>query len=322
MGRVPARTPTKHFLGLRQGTRIAPLGASAALVRTGTLFTLSALSALLSFGPTTLIAREETGTVTRVVDGNTIEVSISGKVEKVRLIGVATPEIVDSRHSEFTKQLVEGKTVVLRDELGGQDRDTYGRLLRYLYLEDGSFVNAEIIKQGYGHAYAKYPFSHMEEFLLYERQAREKGLGLWGSREKQVGPEQARAPTVELYVGSSESNKYHRPERVWAQKISLTNLITFESPEGAQARGYVRCKICNPPFTSGKAEAAQNQSLTSPSSAAAAESEELVYVTRTGMKYHRAGCRYLSKSMIPMPLREAAQSYAPCGVCRPPVPKN
>jgi endonuclease YncB( thermonuclease family) len=54
--------------------------------------------------------------------------------------------------SAFTKQLCEGKQVVLRDELGGQDRDKYDRLLRYVYLEDGTHVNAEIIKQGYGHA--------------------------------------------------------------------------------------------------------------------------------------------------------------------------
>lgn len=43
-----------------------------------------------------------------------------------------------------------------------------------------------------------------------------------------------------------------------------------------------------------------------------------VYVTRTGAKYHRAGCRYLSKSQIPMPLEQAKQRYGPCSVCNPP----
>jgi S1-C subfamily serine protease len=53
--------------------------------------------------------------------------------------------------------------------------------------------------------------------------------------------------------------------------------------------------------------------------AAAAETENsIVYVTRTGSKYHRAGCRYLSKSKIPMTLEEAKQHYAPCAVCKPP----
>ncbi len=45
-------------------------------------------------------------------------------------------------------------------------------------------------------------------------------------------------------------------------------------------------------------------------------------MTKTGTKYHRAGCRSLSKSAIPMSLKEAAKKYAPCSVCRPPVPKN
>jgi len=91
-----------------------------------------------------------------------------------------------------------------------------------------------------------YPFSHMEEFRTYERQAREKGLGLWGSTETKAEPGQARAPTAGPYVGSSQSNKYHRPDCVWAKKISPANLVTFKSPEEARRRGYVPCKVCNP----------------------------------------------------------------------------
>jgi len=204
-------------------------------------------------------AKEETATCTRVIDGDTIEISVAGYVEKVRLISVDTPETVDPRKpvqffgkeaSEFTRHLVEGKHVVLRDELGGHDRDKYARLLRYVYLEEGTFVNAEIVKQGYGHAYLVFPFSHMEEFRTYERQAREKGLGLWGSTEVKSEPGQARAPTEGRFVGSSQSNKYHLPDCVWARKISPANLVTFKSPEEAQRRGYVPCKVCNPPAAS------------------------------------------------------------------------
>ena len=81
--------------------------------------------------------------------------------------------------SDVVKQLCEGKQVVLRDELGGQDRDKYDRLLRYVFLEDGTHVNAEIIKQGYGHAYTRFPFSKMEEFRAAERYARETQKGMW-----------------------------------------------------------------------------------------------------------------------------------------------
>ena len=87
----------------------------------------------------------------------------------------------------------QGKEVVLRDELGGQDRDKYDRLLRYVFLEDGTHVNAEIIKQGYGHAYTRFPFSRMEEFRAYERQAREAGVGLWGAGDAKTRPDAARA---------------------------------------------------------------------------------------------------------------------------------
>jgi micrococcal nuclease len=75
------------------------------------------------------------------------------------------------------RKMVEGKEVRL--EYDWQKRDKYGRLLAYVYLKDGTFLNAEIIKQGYGFAYTKYPFNYLDEFRRYEREARENGRGLW-----------------------------------------------------------------------------------------------------------------------------------------------
>jgi micrococcal nuclease len=74
--------------------------------------------------------------------------------------------------------MVEGKEVRL--EYDQTRRDRYNRVLAYVYLMDGTFLNAEIIKQGYGFAYTKYPFKYMEEFRAYEREARENERGLWG----------------------------------------------------------------------------------------------------------------------------------------------
>jgi micrococcal nuclease len=71
----------------------------------------------------------------------------------------------------------EGKEVRL--EYDWQKRDKYGRLLAYVYLMDGTFLNAEIIKQGYGFAYTHFPFKYLEEFRRFEREARENGRGLW-----------------------------------------------------------------------------------------------------------------------------------------------
>lgn len=122
-------------------------------------------------------------TCTRVVDGDTIVVEAIGKV---RLIGVDTPETVHPQKpveyfgkeaSNFTKRMVEGKKVRL--EYDWQRKDRYGRVLAYVYMEDGTFLNAELIKQGYGHAYTKYPFKYLEEFRKYEKEARENKMGLW-----------------------------------------------------------------------------------------------------------------------------------------------
>ena len=131
------------------------------------------------------------GVVTRVVDGDTIVVTIDGRDEKVRLIGVDTPETVDPRKpvqyfgkeaSSFTKRMATGKTVRLELDQASAvtgHRDKYGRLLAYVYLPDGTLLNAEIIRQGYGHAYTRFPFARMDEFRALERKAQEAGRGLW-----------------------------------------------------------------------------------------------------------------------------------------------
>lgn len=121
--------------------------------------------------------------VVRVIDGDTLELDGG---ERVRLIGVDTPESVDPRRpveyfgkeaSAFTRRLAEGKRARLAYDQEGSDR--YGRTLAYVYLEDGTFLNAEIIRQGYGHAYTRFPFRYADEFRAYEREARENNRGLW-----------------------------------------------------------------------------------------------------------------------------------------------
>lgn len=132
-------------------------------------------------------SRREWRKVERVIDGDTIELD---RGERVRLIGVDTPESVHPEKpverfgkeaSEFTRKMAEGKKVRL--EFDEDTKDRYGRTLAYVYLEDGTFLNAEIVKQGYGFAYTKYPFKYMEEFRQYEREAHESGLGLWAGED-------------------------------------------------------------------------------------------------------------------------------------------
>lgn len=194
--------------------------------------------------------------VVRVVDGDTVKIDYNGKATNVRLIGVDTPETVHPNKpveaygkeaSNFTKNLLQGEFVYLRYDV---DRtDTYGRLLAYVYrAPDGLFVNLEIVRQGYGHAYTQFPFKHMELFRYYGNRARTAGKGLYGTPQPSVSEV---SPSVDS--GSTDE-----------------------------------------------------------------VSEEQVYFTHTGKKYHRAGCSSLRGSKIPISLAEAKQRYGPCGRCNPP----
>ena len=122
-------------------------------------------------------------TCTRVVDGDTIVVEGIGKI---RLIGVDTPETVHPRKpveyygkeaSAFTRRMVEGKKIRL--EYDEEKRDKYDRILAYIYLPDGTFVNGEIVRRGYGFAYTKFPFKYKEEFLQFQREALQDRRGIW-----------------------------------------------------------------------------------------------------------------------------------------------
>jgi micrococcal nuclease len=125
--------------------------------------------------------------VTKIIDGDTIRVSVRGKSESVRLLSIDTPETKDPRKpvqcfgSEATKKMqtfVNGKYVRLVDDRSQGQRDKYQRLLRYAY--DGNvFVNREMVAQGYAFSYKQYPTKYLNEFNKLEQQAREKNLGLW-----------------------------------------------------------------------------------------------------------------------------------------------
>jgi micrococcal nuclease len=171
--------------------------------------------------------------------------------ERVRLIGVDTPETKHPKKpveyygkeaSAFTKKMVEGKEVRLEYDV--QDRDKYGRLLAYVYLMDGTFLNAEIIKQGYGHAYTRFPFKYMEEFRLYEKEAREAKRGLWADKPTKKEPKYIR----EYYMGAKGSTIYHSPHCALIRKVNPLDRSMFNSVKHAVNAGYVPCKICKPPY--------------------------------------------------------------------------
>ena len=135
--------------------------------------------------------------VKRAVDGDTLLLETG---ERVRLIGIDTPEMHESnklyrdaqrtkqdittiqklgrRSYEFTKNLVEGKRVSM--EFDVEKYDKYKRLLAYVYLKDGTFVNAEIVKQGYASLMTFPPnVKYVDLFLKLYREARDNRRGLW-----------------------------------------------------------------------------------------------------------------------------------------------
>ncbi len=173
-----------------------------------TVFTLAVLAAFAYFAWIYIIPKlseseqkkeKELFLVKRVIDGDTFELE---NKERVRMLGIDTPEKWESNKlesdaersgqdkktiqklgsfaSEYVKKLIEGKRVVLLPEPNYEDKDKYGRLLRYVFLEDGTFVNKKIVEDGYANAFRKYKISKLNEFIDAENKARENHKGLWG----------------------------------------------------------------------------------------------------------------------------------------------
>ncbi len=129
------------------------------------------------------------------VDGDTIAVNMNGAVETVRMIGVDTPEThrpntpvqcYGPEAADYTKRVIGSGKVRLEADPLDTNRDRYGRLLRYVYLSDGSLLEAKLIAEGYGFAYTLFPFEKKAEFSTYEDQAQAAHKGLWSACQVQT----------------------------------------------------------------------------------------------------------------------------------------
>lgn len=141
--------------------------------------------------PTAVLGDQSTmqpAQVVRVVDGDTIRVSLNNTQETIRLIGINTPESVDPRRevecfgkeaSDKLKGLIMGKAVLLEDDKSQADRDRYDRLLRYVWL-DGVNMNKVMIAEGFAYEYTyDLPYKYQAEFIAAQTEAQRLKVGLW-----------------------------------------------------------------------------------------------------------------------------------------------
>jgi micrococcal nuclease len=127
--------------------------------------------------------------VVDIVDGDTVKVRLDGVTETIRMIGVNTPETVDPRRpvecfgkeaSQKAQELLEGKRVALEADVTQGDRDKYNRLLRFVFLEDGTNFGERMIREGYAYEYTyKKPYVYQELYREAQTFAQEHKNGLW-----------------------------------------------------------------------------------------------------------------------------------------------
>lgn len=127
--------------------------------------------------------------VVSVIDGDTIDIDMDGKIERLRLIGIDTPETKDPRKpvqcfgqeaSDKATELLLNQKVKLELDPTQSERDKYDRLLAYVYREDGLFFNKWMVENGYAYEYTyNVPYKYQVEFKEAEDNARSNQLGLW-----------------------------------------------------------------------------------------------------------------------------------------------
>ena len=189
-----------------------------------------------------LYAAPKRALVRWVNDGDTI-VLVGG--ERVRYLGINAPEVAHEdqaaepygdRARSFNRSLVHRRWVRLK--YTEQRRDHYGRLLACVFLEDGTFVNGELVRVGYAHLFrGQAEVCHWTRLLELQRKALREKRGIWSIAA--VRPER-------VYFGNRRSWIFHRPDCAFARKMGRTNLIRIKDRNRALYQGFSPCRRCRP----------------------------------------------------------------------------
>jgi endonuclease YncB( thermonuclease family) len=201
------------------------------------LFLIVAYSVL--YGAGVLRAADESVWVRWVDDGDTV-VLADGR--RVRYSGINAPEVAhEDRRAQrfgpeardFNRKLVYKKTVRL--SFDRERYDQYGRMLAYVFLKDGTFVNAELVKSGHAHYVFKEPNTKYDLLLLrLQRKAIASRVGMWESFPDQEGP----------FLGNRHSKRFHQMTCPFGKGISPKRRIIFNASYDAFWAGYSPCKKC------------------------------------------------------------------------------
>ena len=192
---------------------------------------------ILFFLPTSELFAEEFVRVKWINDGDTI---ILNDNRCIRYIGINTPEIDHGEKKAepfgckaklFNKSLVFKKKVHL--EFDKERRDQYGRLLAYVFLQDGSLINEKLLEQGYGFFLPRNPNGRYDSVLLKaQREAMSEKRGIWRNWEEKG----------EGYIGNKKSKRFHLKTCRFGKEIR--NKIYFSNRWDAFWAGYAPCKKC------------------------------------------------------------------------------
>jgi micrococcal nuclease len=180
--------------------------------------------------------------VKHVVDGDTVLLE-TGK--EVRYIGIDAPEFAhDGEPNEFMAleskrfnyDLVEKARIRLEFDQEKQDR--YGRLLGYVFLENGEMVNERIVRKGLARVLVVEPnLKHFHLLLEAQRRAMTEKIGIWSKHSDRPEP---------YYIGSSKSHRFHRPGCPFGKRIAPANRLRFSISDQAYWEGFSPCRKCKP----------------------------------------------------------------------------
>ena len=172
--------------------------------------------------------------VVRVVDGDTVDVQFGddASTERIRLIGIDTPEVVDPRKpvqcfgreaSAHAHALLDGQALSVETDATQGDRDIYGRLLAYLWLPDGRNFGQAMIADGYAHEYTyRLPYAYLDDFKAAQNDAMANQRGLWSPAACAGDTNQ---PADNVALGPPQEPVYRQPDPVATSGFDGTRYI-------------------------------------------------------------------------------------------------